>query len=257
MYLLYSDESGDPGRKGQGDYLILSALLIHEGRWRECFDLTKQLRTTLKQEYGIAKNAELHANKNIAGRGVLWGKRWKVEERVKLFQIIIETVSQMPGLKTMSVCIRKSASQFEGKKGRSIHDTAWTFILQRFHNFIVQQQGGNVNDHGIVLHDTGHDVEIRKLMRKLRVYNYVPSRYGSARNVPLTSLIEDPIPRNSAHAQFIQIVDYIAYSLLRRESPVDKYPGLENIYDILNPVVLKEASSENDLGIIYYPKEGA
>ena len=257
MYLLYADESGDPGRSGREEYLIISALLIHEERWHECFNLTKQLRSLLKEEYDILRNVELHANKNIAGRGALWGRRWSIQERVRLFQLVLETVSQMPGAKTMSVCVKKSSTQFEGQKGRLIHDTAWKFLLQRFHNFVIQQRGGNVNDHGIVLHDTGHDLEIRKLMRKLRVFDYVPSHYGPARNVPLRSLIEDPVPRDSAHAQFIQFVDYIAYSVLRRESPVPKYEGLESVYEILRPVILKEASSENELGIIYYPRESA
>jgi len=257
MYLLYADESGDPGRKGREDYLVLTALIVHEGRWQECFSLTKQLRATLKEEYGIRKNAELHANKNIAGRGALWGTRRTVEERVRLFQLVLETVSQMPGAKTFSVCIRKSAAKFEGATGRKIHDTAWKFLLQRFHNYVVQQRGGNTGDHGMVLHDTGHDVEIRKLMRQLRVYNYVPSHYGPSRNVPLSSLIEDPVPRDSVHAQFVQMVDYIAYAVLRREAPVEKYPGLERVYEILHPVVLAEASGGNEWGVIHYPKEGA
>lgn len=74
MYLLYNDESGDPGRSGYGDFLILSGLIIHESRWLECFNLIKQLRINLKTQYGIKRNRELHANKNIAGRGALWGK---------------------------------------------------------------------------------------------------------------------------------------------------------------------------------------
>jgi hypothetical protein len=163
----------------------------------------------------------------------------------------------MPGAKTLSVCVRKSAPQFEGFKGRQIHDTAWKFLLQRFDNFMAQQRGGNARDHGMVLHDTGHDVEIRKLMRKLRVYNYVPSHYGPSRNLPLSGLIEDPVPRDSAHAQFVQMVDYIAYALLRRESPVARYAGLELVYEILRPVVLGEATADNEWGIIYYPRRSA
>jgi len=257
MYLLYNDESGDPGHSGQGDFLILSGLIIHESRWRECFNLIKQLRVNLKTQYGIKRNVKLHANKNIAGRGALWGKRWTFEERIRLFQIVLETISQMPGAKTFSICIHKTASECSTKKPRLIHDIAWTFMLQRFHNFIISQRGGNNTDNGIVFHDTGHDLEIRKLMRKLRVYNWVPSRYGESRNIPLLTLIEDPIPRDSAHSQFLQLVDYIAYCVFRYVTPVKKYIGLTNVYELLKPAILSEASSDNDLGIIYYPKESA
>ena len=254
---MYADESGDPGRHGQSRFLVISSLIIHESSWHACFSLVKQLRMALKQEYGIRRNRELHANRNIAGRGVMWGKRWTVEERLRLFQLVLETISQMPGSKTFSVCVDKTFSAFEGQKGRSIHDTAWTFLLQRFHNFVTEQGARSTTDHGIVLHDTGHDLEIRKLMRKLRVYNYVPSHFGPSRNVPLMTLIEDPVPRDSAHAQFIQLVDYIAYSVLRREAPVAKYPTLDTVYDILRPVMLEDATRDNDLGIVYYPERGA
>jgi hypothetical protein len=257
MYLIYTDESGDPGRSGREEFLVLSTLMVHERRWHDCFNQIKQLRGTLRTEYGIARNSELHANRNIAGRGVMWGKRWAIEERIRLFQLVLESISEMPGARTMSVCIRKTASQFVGQKGRAIHDTAWTFLLQRFHNFAIQQRAGDTNGYGIVFHDTGHDVEIRKLMRKLRVYNYVPSHFGPSRNVPLTSLIEDPVSRDSAHSQFVQLVDYIAYSVLRHESPVARYPGLESVYHLLQPVILEEAASDNQLGLIRYPKDSA
>ena len=235
----------------------MSGLIIHESRWQECFNVAKQLRVTLKDEYGIARNAELHANKNVAGRGAMWGKRWTTEERVRLFKLVLEAVSQLPAAKTFSICVVKSATDFTGAKGRTIHDTAWTFLLQRFHNYISGQRGGATGDHGLVIHDTGHDAEIRKLLRKLRVYNYVPSYFGASRNVPLSSLVEDPFPRDSAHSQFVQLVDYVAYSVLRRKSPAEKYPGLEDVYEILRPVILEEASSENRMGLVHYPKGSA
>ena len=108
----------------------------------------------------------------------------------------------------------------------------------------------------MVIHDSGHEVEIRKLLRKLRVYNYVPSRFGAAsRNIPLLTLIEDPVPRDSYHAQSIQLWEYIAYALLRREAPVTKYAGLEKVVDILQPILLREAAKDDPDGIVRYPKK--
>jgi hypothetical protein len=70
-----------------------------------------------------------------------------------------------------------------------------------------------------VVHDCGHEVEVRKLMRRLRVYNYVPSQFGGpTRNLPLVRLLEDAVPRSSFHSQLIQLCDYVAFSLLRREA---------------------------------------
>jgi hypothetical protein len=255
MYLLYIDESGDPGPKGVGDHFVLTGIIVHESRWQECFRLIKDLRITLREQYEIRRNQELHGNKNIAGRGALWGRRWTVQERVRLFQLVVETVTQMPGVRTVNVCVCKTASHFHDKRGHHVHEAAWTLMLQRFHNFIEHQTRASIAECGMVIHDSGHEVEIRKLMRKLRVFNPVPSRFGGgARNIPLVTLIEDPVPRDSYHAQFIQMCDYLAYSLLRREEPMDKYPELSAVFQITAPVILGEASRSDPEGIVRFPR---
>jgi hypothetical protein len=255
MYLLYVDESGDPGPTGREEFLILSGLVVHESHWAECFRMVKELRNALRDEFGILRNQELHASNNIAGRGAVWGKRRSVEERVRLFQLVLETAAQMPGSRCINVCVRKSAPQFSTAKGRSVYQTAWTFLLQRFHNYIGQASVQGSAEAGIVLHDSGHESEVRKLLRKLRVYNPVPSKYGPPRNLPLLRLIEDPVPRQSYHAQFVQICDYISYALLlRREAPVPKYPGLSQVFDTLRPILLHEASKDDPDGVVRFPK---
>ena len=255
MYLLYVDESGDPGPKGEGNSFVLTGIVVHESRWHDCFRLIKDLRLTLRGQYGIRRNKELHGNKNIAGRGALWGRRWAVEDRVRLFQLVAEAITQMPSVKTINVCIRKTAAHFQGKRGQHVHESAWTFMLQRFHNYIEHRKSASSVESGMVIHDSGHEVEIRKLMRKLRVFNPVPSRFGgAARNIPLVTLIEDPVPRDSYHAQFIQMCDYLAYSLLRREEPMDKYPGLSDVFQITAPVILGEAARGDPDGIVRFPR---
>ncbi len=233
---------------------MLSGLIVHETNWAGCFRLIKDLRVTLRDEFGIRRNQELHANKVIAGRGAIWGHRWAISDRIRIFQLILEAASQMPGLRSANVCIRKSAPRFAGSRGLSILETAWKFLLQRFHNYLTQQKPGST-ECGMVLHDSGHEVEVRKLMRKLRVYNPVPSRFGpDSRNIPLVNLLEDPVPRDSYHAQFIQLCDFMAYAVLRQEEPVAKYPGLERVFEIMQPVWLVEGARADAQGIVHYPK---
>ena len=88
----------------------------------------------------------------------------------------------------------------------------------------------------------------------MRVFNYVPSRFGGSRNLPLTQLIEDPVPRHSFQAQFIQLCDYMAYSLLRQEQPSPKYPGLEGVFSLLRPIIVPEAAKGEPDGVKRYPK---
>ena len=156
--------------------------------------------------------------------------------------------------RSLNVCIAKNAPQFVGGKGGYVLETAWKFLLQRFHNYLERQKSGSP-ECGIVLHDSGHDVEVRKLMRRLRVFNPVPSRFApGSRNVPLVNLIEDPVPRDSYHAQFLQLCDLLAYTILRQEEPVAKYPGLEKVFEIVQPVWLTEGAKGDPQGIVRYPK---
>lgn len=254
MYLLYADESGDPGPKGQCQHFVLSGLIVHETNWAGCFRLIKELRVALRDEFGIRRNQELHANKVIAGRGALWGRRWAIDDRIRVFQLVLEAVSQMPSLRSVNICINKNAPQFVGGRGFSVLETAWKFLLQRFHNYLARQKSGST-ECGMVLHDSGHEVEVRKLMRRLRVYNPVPSRFSrDNRNIPLVNLIEDPVPRDSYNAQFIQLCDFVAYTVLRQEEPVAKYPGLEKVFEIVQPVWLVEGARADPQGIVRYPK---
>jgi hypothetical protein len=254
VYLLYVDESGDPGPKGQGQHFVLSGLIVHETHWAGCFRLIKDLRIALREEFNIRRNQELHANKVIAGRGALWGRRWSIDDRIRVFQLVLEAVSQMSGLRSVNVCINKNSVQFAGGKGFPVLETAWKFLLQRFHNYMEHRKSGST-ECGMVIHDAGHEVEVRKLMRKLRVFNPVPSRFGpGSRNVPLVHLIEDPVPRDSYHAQFIQLCDFLAYAVLRQEEPATKYPGLEKVFEIVQPVWLVEGARTDPQGIVRYPK---
>jgi hypothetical protein len=197
----------------------------------------------------------LHGNNNLAGRGAVFGKGMTLQDRIRLFQLVAEAVAQMPGVHTINICVRKTAPQFQDRRGRDVYETAWKFLLQRFHNFIDRKRNRGVTQYGMVIHDSGHEVEIRKLMRRLRVYNPVPSRFGGGpRNIPLLTLIEDPIPRDSYHAQFIQLCDYLAYALLRREEPSPKYPGLDQVFAITDPVILKAAAQHDPDGIVRFPR---
>lgn len=254
MFLLYADESGDPGPAGAGKCFILTGLVIHESNWLSSFKLIKGLRDELRDKYEIRRNQELHANKNIAGRGALWGKRWSIQERIQFFETVLNAVVRMPQVRTINVCIDKKASYFKSKRGHEIYELAWKLMLQRFHNYIERRSQTGA-ECGMVIHDQGHDVEIRKLMRKLRVHNWVPSKIDDRpRNIPLVTLIDDPVPRDSFHAQFIQLCDYLAFALLRCEEPTPKYPGLERVFLTTLPIVLLDAAKKDPHGIVRFPK---
>jgi len=250
MFLMYVDESGDTGVKGGTGHFVLSGLIVHERHWMTSFKAVKALRARLLREYGIRRSSELHANHMIAGRGALYGKRRPIEERIAVMRDVVAAVRDLPEAKTIGVSLDKAAYFSDAKKARDAMSISWTYLLQRFHNHLVHSPG---DEHGIVIHDGGHGVEIRKLLRKLRAFNVVPSRYGPPRNVPMERIVEDSIERDSFHSQFIQLCDCLAYSLLRREAPSAKYPGLQSVFDVAAPTWLTAASRQSADGVVRIP----
>jgi hypothetical protein len=91
----------------------------------------------------------------------------------------------------------------------------------------------------------------------MRAINFVPSKFGpDARKVLVARVLDDPIPRESEYSYFVQMADMVAFALARRDYPrpaLDRH-HFRDYFDLLNPVLLKEANSENPQGIVYWPK---
>ncbi len=123
------------------------------------------------------------------------------------------------------------------------------------------------NMNAILIFDNGNNRNIVRKIRKMRRFNPIPSnsifgwgkdemfmsKFGhSFKNIPIDRIVEDPNFRESNESYFIQIVDFIAYSLLRKECPVPKFisNGFSNTFDCLLPCLVKEANRKDAFGII-------
>lgn len=114
------------------------------------------------------------------------------------------------------------------------------------------------NSHAMLLWDEGKEAEHRKLTRRMRVMNPIPSKYGAwpagtfTKNIPLDRIIEDPVFKKSEQSYFIQLVDFCAYALLRRERPLPsktKY-GIDKAFGRVLSVCFKDANNKDPAGIV-------
>lgn len=90
-------------------------------------------------------------------------------------------------------------------------------------------------------------------------FNPIPSRFGTwldtgqnYRNIPIDRIVEDPFFKKSDQSYFIQLVDFAAYALLRRERPIaskTKY-GIDKIFNELSDILVREARPRDPNGII-------
>ena len=66
MYIMYVDESGDPGRHpNSSPHFILSGLIVSQNHWDKYLLRLKAFRKSLKAQYNLNQRTEIHASELI------------------------------------------------------------------------------------------------------------------------------------------------------------------------------------------------
>lgn len=253
MDIIYLDESGDAiftQNKGTR-YFALSALIVPEESWNEVFKIIKSFRQWIKKDYDIPLYKELHARDFLNGRGRPSKKRtiYKNDrvEIIRKFFIGFAKYTEDLGVYSINICI-------PNKPGVNNYDEAVDRMLNRIQRTLKEK-----DRNGILVFDEGKENLVKKMTRKKRVFNPVPSQYGGwedgsfTKNITIDRIIADPFFRSSADDYFIQVVDFIAYTLLKKFEPptehVAKYQ-INELFDLLEPILYKKASKYHELGIV-------
>lgn len=237
LHLIYIDDSADEA------LAIYSALAIPATQWRTAFQKVRQFRQDLRRTHGIYLFKELHAWKFVSGRGQISNRTVTKYERAGIFGQTLDLMTQLPGAQLFNAAFPKA--------GQAI---AFERLLNRVNRAL---QGWN--SHGVLICDQGNEAAFTRLVRRMGVYNPVPSRRGvwedtgsTWKNMPIDRIIEDPFFKASDQSYFIQLCDFAAYALLRRERPLaskTRY-GLDQAFARVSPILVRKASAKDPEGII-------
>lgn len=243
MELCYIDESYDANR------FAMSAVIVPDHAWADCFQTIKSFRKGLKISDGVFVNKELHSTDFVAGRGQIAPGVISKHRRCEIFREVLDMVADLPGCALMNGC-------WEGAKPHDAHRIALDRIVNRLQRRCVEG-----DDQVILFIDRGRENEIRKTTRRMHVFNRIPSQYGQwgsgqlTKNITVDRILEDPIFKDSRESYFLQIADFVAFALLKSESPptphVQRY-NLHTAFDLLSSVciVKAHAADPRHLGII-------
>ena len=245
MYLLYVDESGDPGiHEYSSEYYILSGLIVNQEEWSKYLNRLKLFRKHVKEKYRLNQRVEIHS-KELIRIGKI--KEYTEITKTNRINILKEYSNQIPVIfdtaKCINICLLKK--DFMDK---DIQNEAWKKLIQRF-DIYLKKIG---KDKGIIVSDDGDIVKISQLLRKMRIYNPTPSYFGGMYYPVADNVIEDIFSKSSHHSYFIQTVDVISHLLYRQEFPKGalKKFGLEHQFKNVEPILLKEASNHDAQGIV-------
>jgi hypothetical protein len=101
--------------------------------------------------------------------------------------------------------------------------------------------------------DRTDEKKLRVLSRRMRRYNPIPNQGAPGyRQLPVTTLVEDAVHRDSLHSYFIQLADVNAFFLYQKLAPCAylKKKGGVSYFDRLTPILCTRASSTNPQGIV-------
>jgi hypothetical protein len=250
MYLMYVDESGDPGMNGSPSrFFVLSGLVVHESEWRSLLDHILQFRRRMKSAFGLRIREELHAAHLITTPAGL--ARIPRFDRLAIIRHFADELARFPRLSIVNVVVAKDGKPVDF----DVAEHAWRALLQRFENTLVRGNFPGPSDstqRGMVFPDGAPLPRILKLQRRLRHFNLVPSRFGAARNLPLVRIVEDPVFRDSAQSLLIQAADLVAFLLYQREQPnaYMRKKGGGAYFQRLKPVLCTQAAPMDPLGVV-------
>lgn len=255
---MYVDESGDPGQwdpdepaSQQGTpYFILTGVILPAREWRNYLSAIVEVRRQVKLRYGLPVRAELRGATLINPRGDQRLKKLPRRLRVMLYREVLDgVVARMPAAKIMNVYADKLQPRYSTTSTVDLQLRSWMFLIQRYDTFLRKQDGAPV---GIIFADETNEVKIRRILRKMRVYNPVPSLYHGYYDSPVIRVVEDPVIRQSQHSYFVQLADLIAHALYRKEYPKGSYRqfNVDRLFDVVQPLLLREASRSDPDGVV-------
>lgn len=263
MHLAYYDESGDDGFPNYSSPLFtLSALYLHYLRWQDTFDRFKDFRQQLKNQWGFHVGEEMHTNDFLRGKQPFDRYGFSLQDRVAILGELCDAIATLD-IRIVNVVIVKPRIQ---SRGYDVLDTAVTYSVQRIENDLDPRRNPDVRF--VFITDEGRVGPMRKTSRKIRRYNPIPStrRPGTTYQQPIESLIEDPLPKDSAQSYFIQMADTVAYvvylyaalstgsaTIPNRLQPTVDQQVVEGWMDRLRPSLNTAAAAADPYGVKMHP----
>ena len=145
------------------------------------------MRQHMRASDGVYMSVELHATDWLGGRGRVAKSPIPKGARARLYQYVLSAISRLPGAQLINAF---------GRKGEDY------VLFERLINRINVNMT-HASSQCIIISDEGKQYD--KLLRRMRRFNYVPSRYGvwpggaPAAHKPINRIIEVSCCRFRGH----------------------------------------------------------
>ncbi len=262
MYIAYFDETGDDGYPNYSSPLfVLSAIYLHYLNWQPIFHQIQSFRRELKKSFNFPVRTELHTRPFLLNKNPYRNFGLTDQYRIKLIDLFCDLISGLD-IKIINVVIVKPRIQ---NINYQVLDTAFKYSIQRIENDL--QPDKNPGAKFIIITDPGRVGKMRKTSRRIQRLNFIPSKFGSeSYRREISTLIEDPLPKDSRESYFIQLVDLVSFIVYMHSLSVTGTGQISNrlsmlitpdqISNWMNKLKSKfnlQASQRDPYGIVYHP----
>ena len=262
MYLLYVDESGDPGpfdptvlanTPGQGtQHYILTGLMIPMREWRNYLLAIVDIKRAVAQKWGLPMRKELHGTALIYPRNDAVYKSLKGGRRARadLYRFYLENLAaRLPQAKLFNIHLDKAKPNHSSTNSASdLEALSWNYLIMRFEKTMYyESQRTEQPVYGLIFADDTNEDKVRKELRRMRVHNYIKGR-----NETVNHIIEDPTMRQSEHSYFVQAADMVSHALYRNLYPKGslKKFGIDLLFEKVT-IICHEKASKYKHGIVH------
>jgi hypothetical protein len=232
MYLLYVDESGDPGPAGS-PFLILGAAAIFEGKW---LPLERDLRNLIDRYFPAPpKPTEIHLAELRKGRNEF--RALTPVQRRNLLNDFCSLALNMLATELVSFAIIADKKDWFatniGKSGDDLYAEMFEDLSSRFDLFLRRRYSEGAPSKGIIIADP-HKLSLCEALKKnQRVYQ----RRGHRWDV-LYNLIETVFFLESEESPGLQFADLVAHAVWRLVTAND-----DSIARLIQPLFDREPTS--------------
>lgn len=262
MQIAYYDESGDDGYpKFSSPFFVLTAVYLSYLNWRPAFDTIMDFRRNLKTSFGLPIRLELHKKHFLLNKRPYDKLNLSEADRITVVDLFCDLIASL-SIKTINIAIVKPRIR---NSGYEVLDTALRYSIQRIENDLNPSR--NPDQKFMIITDAGRVGKMRHTARKIQRINFIPSKFKpTSYRKEISSLIEDPLPKDSKESYFIQLADLISFVIYLHSIDACKighYPArlpasispakVVEWLERLKPALNLQASSKDPFGIVYHP----
>jgi len=236
--------------------MALGCILVPVDRWLDVHDELRHFRSELSKRHGFRMHYELKASQLVSRSGAGPWRRLEtpMRTRIGIFRSALNTLDALSdSVKTFAIVI---PDEDDDKLHSPPVEECWNGVMERLERFCKYEKS-----HCILMPDDGHPATIRRIARRRRRFAYAPSQFelGTSRRVPFSTLVEDPLHRDSRDSYLVQWADLVAYAAFRRVVPRPDLP--QELWEELDQSLLsdvnrnerRKANCDEPVGLIVWP----